>query len=921
MAIDLSGSWKFELDREDQGVADAWWQRPLTQEIQLPGILQAQGFGDEVTVETEWIGDIFDPSFFTDERYAPYREPGNVKFPCWLTPDKYYMGAAWYQREVEIPGDWAGKRLTLFLERSHWQSRVWWDDVELGSDLSLGTPHVYVLGTAVSPGKHRLTVRVDNRMIINVGSNAHSMSDHTQGNWNGLAGRLEIQVGDPVWFESVQIYPNVRTKRLLVEVRLGNKTGEIVDAKIQLQAKSYNSAVTHEVAALEKDVTIPRGGMTLHLNYMLGEEAQLWDEFSPALYELDCQLTSDAGQDQVSETFGLREIKVEEKRLVLNGRRIFLRGTLECSIFPLTGHPPTEVEAWKRIIRVCQSYGLNHIRFHSHCPPEAAFVAADEMGFYYQVECSSWANQGSTIGEGRPLDSWLYEEGERIVAAYGNHPSFLMMAYGNEPSGDDAGYLGMWDNYWRGHDARRIHTSGAGWPIIPESDYHNIPQPRIHAWGAGLNSRINGQPPETVTDYTDWVEKLAQPIVSHEIGQWCVYPDFDEIEKYTGHLKAKNFEIFRDFLDANHMGDQARDFFMASGKLQTLCYKEEIESSLRTPGFGGFQLLDLHDFPGQGTALVGVVDPFWNSKPYVSPEEYRRFAGATVPLARLAKRYWRVSETLTAVLDIAHFGAADLVDAVVYWRLEDGTGTAVQSGELAPQTIVAGELNRCGEIAVNLAGCVPAQGYKLVVGIADQEAENDWAVWLFADEVETAVPDNLLITHELDQATLDHLAQGGKALYLVPPEQVKVESHIGFSSAFWNTSWTQGQLPHTLGIVCDPEHPLFAHFPTAYHSDWQWWDLIHGSQAMVLDGLVGELRPLVQPIDTWFEARRLGLLFEAQVNGGSLMICSMDLESNLDERLVARQMRFSLLQYLASAQFAPAVVLETGQIEEMIEAR
>jgi hypothetical protein len=475
----------------------------------------------------------------------------------------------------------------------------------------------------------------------------------------------------------------------------------------------------------------------------------------------------------------------------------------------------------------------------------------------------------------------------------------------------------MWVNYWRGHDARRLHTSGAGWPIIPENMYHNIPQPRIQNWGQGLDSRINAQPPETVTDYGDWVTRLDQPIVSHEIGQWCVYPDFDEIEKYTGHLKAKNFETFRDFLEANHMGDQARDFLLASGKLQTLCYKEEIESALRTPGFGGFQLLDLHDFPGQGTALVGVVDPFWDSKPYVSPEEFRRFAGATVPLARLEKRYWRVSEQLTAVLDMAHFGVADLTDAVIYWRLEDGGGTAVSADELPAQTIVTGALTRCGEIAVSLADCVPAQKYKLVVGVTGHEAENDWELWLFADVVETAVPDDLLVTDTLDEATLAHLAQGGKALFLMPLDKLKVASQIGFSSIFWNTSWTRGQAPHTLGILCDPAHPVFAHFPTEYHSNWQWWELIHGSQAMVLDGMARALRPLIQPIDTWFEARRLGLLFEVQVNGGRLMVCSMDLESNLEERLVARQMWFSLMEYLGSEAFAPEVVVEADAIRAL----
>jgi hypothetical protein len=918
MQFDLAGTWRFQLDPEDVGVSEAWFARPLAQTIGLPGILQAQGYGDDVTVETQWIGDIFDRSYFTDERYAPYREPGNIKYPCWLTPDKYYMGAAWYQREVEIPAEWAGQRLTLFLERSHWQSQVWLDDVEIGSDLSLAAPHVYDLGTAVSPGTHTVTIRIDNRMLVNVGANAHSMSDHTQGNWNGVVGRLELQASNPIWLDSVQIYPNARVKRVLVVVRVGNATGRPLSGTIRLQARSYNAPSVHEVESIETAVIIQHNGTTIHIEYPLGDEAQLWDEFAPALYQLCCQLEVGEMSDQVYESFGLRDVAVAGTQLTVNGRSIFLRGTLECCIFPRTGHPPTDVAAWKRIIRVCQSYGLNHIRFHSYCPPEAAFIAADELGFYYQVECSSWANQGATIGEGRPLDRWLYTEGERIVAAYGNHPSFLMMAYGNEPSGEDNAYLAVWVNYWKGRDARRVHTGAAAWPILPENHYHNIPDPRIQRWGAGLKSRINGLPPETQTDYGDWVARLDKPIVSHEIGQWCVYPDFDEIKKYTGHLKAKNFEMFRDFLGQNHMGEQARDFLMASGKLQTLCYKEEIESALRTPGFGGLQLLDLHDFPGQGTALVGVVDPFWDSKPYVSPAEFNRFCGVTVPLARLEKRYWRVNEQFTAVLDMAHFGPTDLTDAVVYWRLVDGGRTAVASGTVSPQTIITGTVTRCGTISANLAAFMPAQKVQLVVGIEGRDVENDWDVWVFADEVETAVPDDLLVTHDLDDTALAHLASGGKTLLLVPPAKVKIQSQLGFSSVFWNTSWTQGQAPHTLGILCDPAHPVFAHFPTEYHSNWQWWELIHGAEAMVLDGMVAELRPLIQPIDTWFEARRLGLLFEAQVNGGSLMVCSMDLETNLDNRLVARQMRHSLLQYLASDAFRPEIVVGVTAVRTLM---
>lgn len=909
MKQNLAGTWRFALDRDDVGVSESWFGQELGQTITLPGILQAQGYGDDVAVDTQWVGDIFDPSYFTDDRYAPYREPGNIKYPSWLQPDKYYMGAAWYQREVEIPAAWAGQRVTLFLERAHWETQVWLDGVEIGSDLSLSTPHVYDLGSHATPGRHRLTVRVDNRMIVNVGPNAHSMSDHTQGNWNGLVGRLELQAGSLVWIENVQVWPNAAIKRPLIHLTLCNQTGRPASGTLTLQASSPN----HTPDPITVEVTIPPHGTSIHVEYPLGDEAELWDEFSPTLYQLECQLATAAGTAVApiaSTTFGLRDVGVQGTQLTINGRSLFLRGTLECCIFPLTGHPPTDVAEWKRIIRVCQSYGLNHIRFHSWCPPEAAFIAADELGFYYQVECASWANQGASVGDGKPLDRWLYAEAERIIAAYGNHPSFIMMVYGNEPSGQMEAFLGNWVRYWKGREPRRVHTSGAGWPILAENQYENTFLPRIQHWGAGLTSRINALPPETTTDYRDWVAKWDRPIISHEIGQWCVYPDFDEIEKYTGHLKAKNFEIFRDFLQANGMGDQAQDFLLASGKLQTLCYKEEIESALRTPGFGGFQLLDLHDFPGQGTALVGVVDPFWDAKPYVTPAEFHRFCGATVPLARLTKRFWQVGERLTAVLDLAHYGPHDWAGAEVMWRLEGNDGVAIAHGTLPAQTIPTGTVTQVGTLHVDLNGITAPQKLRLVVGIASSEVENDWDLWLYAPTLpETTAPD-LHICRTLDEAALAHLAQGGKVLLLADPATVHAPSVLGFSSVFWNTSWTRGQEPHTLGILCDPNHPVFADFPTEYHSNWQWWELIHGAQAMVLDDLPPTLRPLVQPIDTWFEARRLGLLFEAQVNGGSLMVCSMDLATDLDSRPVARQFRHSLLRYLAGGAFIPGMVVE-----------
>jgi hypothetical protein len=191
-ALDLAGAWAFQLDPEDQGVAQQWFAKPLAHRLRLPGSLQAQGVGTDPDIATQWTGSIVDRSWVIDPRYAPYRESANFKIPCWLQPAKHYIGAAWYQREVEIPSAWRGKRIVLTLERPHWETRVWVGDKACGTNASLSTPHLYDLSESLTPGRHRLTLRVDNKMIVDVGVNAHSVTDHTQSNWNGIVGRLAL---------------------------------------------------------------------------------------------------------------------------------------------------------------------------------------------------------------------------------------------------------------------------------------------------------------------------------------------------------------------------------------------------------------------------------------------------------------------------------------------------------------------------------------------------------------------------------------------------------------------------------------------------------------------------------------------------------------------------------------------------------
>ena len=908
LPLSLAGNWRFQLDRANVGVAERWFDCELAQTATLPGDLSAQDMGDDVTIDTKWTGQIVDRSYFTEPEYAPYRQPGNIKLPFWLQPEKYYAGVAWFERHIEIPAAWAGRRIVLTLERPHWKTTVWLDGREVGSNDSLSTPHVYDLGTTLTTGRHRLAIRVDNSLIVDIGVNSHSISDHTQGNWNGIVGRIELSATAPAWIDDLQVYPHVATKSVTVRGRVGGAGQLPANTPVKLSAGQ----------APVQTARVDAGG-AFEAEYPLGADAQTWDEFQPALHRLTATLGN--GESRTV-TFGLREVATDRTQITVNGRRIFVRGTLECAIFPQTGHPPTDIAAWKRELGIVRTYGLNSLRFHSWCPPEAAFIAGDELGIYFQVEVASWPNQSTSLGDGKPVDAWINAETERMLRAYGNHPSFLLMAAGNEPGGRQSNaYLSDWVGHHKARDARRLYTSSAGWPQLPESQFHVTSDPRIQQWGAGLTSRINALPPETTTDYRDYIAQRPVPVISHEIGQWCAYPDLDEIPKYTGYLKPRNFEIFRETLAAHHLTNQAHAFLLASGKLQTLCYKEEIESALRTPGMGGFQLLGLQDFPGQGTALVGVLDPFWDSKGYVTSAEYRRFCNQTVPLARLAKRVFTTAETLEAGLEVAHFGAAPLTGVTPTWKLVADGGKIVAQGELPRRDIPIGNGCALGRIATNLAGVAAPARCRLIVGLAGTPFENDWDVWVYPPRVNTTAATTVTMADNLDAKTLATLDAGGTVFLSIPPDRVPGDRHgqvqLGFSNIFWNTAWTKRQAPHTLGILCDPQHPALAAFPTEYHSNWQWWYLVRHAGAMILDDLPTDLHPIVQVIDDWFTNRKLGLVFEARVGKGKLLVSSIDLVR--DDNPVSRQLLASLQHYVASENFHPTVELKAEQLRGLME--
>jgi hypothetical protein len=366
------------------------------------------------------------------------------------------------------------------------------------------------------------------------------------------------------------------------------------------------------------------------------------------------------------------------------------------------------------------------------------------------------------------------------------------------------------------------------------------------------------------------------------------------------------------------MLDQWRDFLRASGKLQVLCYKEEIEAALRTPGIGGFELLDLHDFPGQGTALVGVLDPFWESKGYVTAAKYRRFCSPTVPLARLLKRVWTTDETLCAGVEVAHFGPAPIENAVAFWKLVSQDGKALAKGEFAARTIPLGQSTPLGRVEVSLANVAAPKACTLVVGLKGTPFRNDWNVWVYGARQEAAPAEDVLITPSLDQAVFTRLDAGGRVL-LLPPRLARTHPRLGFEPIFWNRYMFRTQARQTLGLLCDPKHPALAGFPTTFHQDWQWNEIVTRAQGMVLDNLPKDLHPIVQVIDDWNTNRKLGLLWECRVGSGKLLVCSADLAKDLEKRPAARQLRASLLTYMAGKHFKPKVAVSKEDLAQLLD--
>lgn len=889
---DISGLWEARAGE---------WTAPAS----LPGTLDENHIGGRDTGENQW---------HPDEALGSCDDlRGSPRILTRLTRLHTFEGPAFFSRELELSPR-PGERVFLEAERSRELTlAVNGKAAPACIQGTVSTPYAFEITDLVREGTNSLTLCCDNSYpswpyeAIVFSSAA---TDETQTNWNGVLGYLRLRYEKPCFISGLWVYPGEETADVLLELDCAVPYG----GSLRISSEAL-------AAPASREVSLPAGRHEIRFRGLkLTANARRWDEGEGALYALSA---AGEGLDEREIRFGVRTFGSREGRLALNGRAVFLRSEANCCVFPEKGHMPMEKEEWKAVLSVYRSYGVNCMRFHSHCPPEAAFAAADEMGMLMQPELSHWNPRTAFEDE----KSWAYYrlELEQILRAYGNHPSFVMLSFGNELQAGALGHKRM-DLLLKTaveRDPTRLYANGSNphygqvGPDLKSGFYtsSNFYEKMIRGTSAEMQGYINGKYPDARTDFDKELRELRQeyrgPVFTFEVGQYEVLPDFDEIDRFQGVTRADNLLHIRERAEEKGFLPRWKRWVEATGELALLGYREEIEAVLRTKELSGISLLGLQDFPGQGTALVGMLNSHLEPKPFpfARPERFRAFFAPALPLALLEKYTWLSSEDLSVPVRLANYSRQG-IEAPCLLELRQGERVLAQKS-LPALYCPAGSLTDVGETRFSLGQVKKAARLDLVLRIGSHE--NRYPLWVYPDEP-FSFPQGITVARKLAEA-LPALREG-KAVFLDPPagkEHFPRSIGAQFTTDFWSVG-TFAKQEGFMGCCMDPDHPVFREFPTEFHSNWQWWPMCRGRSMLLPE----HVEPLVAGLDCYARMRKMGLLLEARVGKGRLMLSSMgllDLLAYPEGKALCR----SICSYMESPEFAPSQPLSEEELQELVQ--
>lgn len=897
--IDLQGIWQFSLDPDSSITSET----AFSDWIDLPGTTDTNRKGTPAINKNETMH---------------------------LTRLFYYVGKAWYKKKIEIPDNWKRKQIYLFLERTK-PTKIYVDGKFAGRNNNISTPQIYDLTSFLFPGSHAIAIQVDNGSgVPKQIYGSHAYSEDTQTNWNGIIGKIELEAVNPLHIVDIKIDPNTVDNQVAVSLSLSGKITSKNHIILRLSSLCKND---YRVDSLKLSPDKGENRAIDHIIIPLGHR-HFWSEFHPDLYHINVEIS---GVDSLGMNFGMVNFRAGTHKFIVNGHPTFLRGKHDGCVFPLIGHTAMDVETWRKYFRTAKTYGINHYRFHSWCPPEACFEAADMEGVYLQPELPFW---GDFDKKDTCLMRFLKKEGMNILKTYGNHPSFVMLALGNELSGDISEMRHFVDDF-RKADSRHLYTFGSNGylgykPIDPDMDYcttcriggEEKNKFNTHTRGsfsfadAYDGGYINHCYPNTIMDFSGALKASSIPVISHETGQFQSYPDFNEIKEYTGVLYPYNMEVFRRRLKDAGMLQQASDFHKASGLWAAELYKADIEMDLRTRNLAGFHLLDLQDYPGQGSSYVGILNAFMENKGFITPEAFRQFCCPVVPLLLMKKFCYTNCEVIRAVVKIANYSENALQNKTLSWRITDNSNKLYHESTVSIPNDSIG-LFSVGDITVDLSDINKPEKLTFSLSVDGTDYSNSYPLWVYPQRCNLkSLTKDIVITDSITAEVEKELVSGARVL-LMPKSDMNTVGGL-FQTDYWNYRMFKTICennhcpvsPGTLGILTDPGHPIFNSFPTDCHTDWQWFPVIKASHPFILDGMPEEYFPIVQVIDNVERNHKLGLIFEMGVGKGRLLVCMSPLDK-LVQYPEARQLYYSVLEYMHSSNFKPALNLSLMNMKRL----
>ncbi|WP_462409329.1 glycoside hydrolase family 2 protein [Neobacillus sp. Marseille-QA0830] len=914
--ISLNGEWFFTLDPEEKYPAKEIASSPAKTAINVPGSWEEQGFGE--------------PS-----KHHP--------IGTWKKLHEY-VGTAWYSREVFIPEDLKSQSMKLVLSGVRWITKVWVNEQFVGEGESLVSDHVFDVSEFIKIGQNnKIVIFVNNEMKYPL-QDSHIHSYHTATNWGGITGGIYLEAFPKTNIQEVRVYPRTEEQYIEVEVVLQNSRLLNSSSYLSIQILNKDGGI---VCELQTPIDALHDKLELKID--IWEDVIYWDDRNPYLYQLFVSIIdSNKKVDHQKQTLGIRSIKAEGKQILLNGMPKFLRGYVDCCIFPQTGYPSWKKEDYIKQFKTVKQYGFNHVRLHGWTPPKPFWEAADEEGMLVQTELPHWSPlyKDRAKQPDQDVHDFLVRELYRVIGSLNEHPSFVLLSPGNElisPQGHEQ--LNEVVRLCRELDSTRLYTDNTGFGRLPahdrEGDFY-IPSLNAHP---PLNNNFAGTP-NTFEDYNVVTMQEAKPILAHEHGQFTMYVRPQEAEKYKGVLRPHWLETTMATLEKKELLGRIEEFIEASGTLQARAYKENIERARRTSGLSGIQLLDIRDFPGQGHATTGVLDVFWDNKGTISPEKFRSFNDEVVILMRSLNRTHYAGEKLWVSIDVSNYSNDLFRKSELTWELS-ANQLVLQSGSIPVAEIIPGNVTPIGVIDVDTPANI-SQSLLLTVKLkaADKIIENQWEFWTYrrpalhkdASRIWSDVPQlgnslygakytgkigfegfsykeekdiDLAISNHLSTELLQFLLDGGKAWIMAEEGNQFDEVNTRFLPIFWNYLWFPAQIGTTMGMIIH-DHPSLENFPHDGRSNWNWFHLVDRATAINLES-VPQIKPIVEVIDNHNRGKHLAYSFEIKVGEGKLYVSTFNIVKNL-KRPEVESLFHETIHFLMSDEFNPSANVTVGEL-------